>query len=289
MLLPYCKKYYFCDEIMKILSHRFRLYRKIRYRKGYGVHSPFVYNLITRVVEEKSPYYAFDEIEKERQELLVGNHPFSMVTAKETQHRNYGALLFRLVNFFKCRSVLQIGSSTGIMSLYLGMASRNNCRCIVLEERQALAECARMLAEKKRLDNLSFLQGKYEELLRNLTSSVHEMDLIFVNTRGDAFLSERVIRESLSLIHENTILVIDGIGNNKPMRDLWKRLKNQPQTRVSIDLYAMGMFFFNEKLHKQHYQTYFDYGKKQNLYKNRRQRFNFLSRRKKSFQIPSKN
>ena len=28
------------------------MYRGIRYRKGFGVHSPFVFNLITKVIEE---------------------------------------------------------------------------------------------------------------------------------------------------------------------------------------------------------------------------------------------
>lgn len=39
------------------------LYRSIRYRKGFGVHSPFVFNLITKVIEEKCSYYSFYDIE----------------------------------------------------------------------------------------------------------------------------------------------------------------------------------------------------------------------------------
>ena len=39
------------------------LYRGIRYRKGFGVHSPFVFNLITKVIEERCQYYSFYDIE----------------------------------------------------------------------------------------------------------------------------------------------------------------------------------------------------------------------------------
>ena len=46
------------------------LYRGIRYRKGYGVHSPFVFNLITKVIEERCSYYSFNEIELMRRKLL---------------------------------------------------------------------------------------------------------------------------------------------------------------------------------------------------------------------------
>lgn len=46
------------------------LYRGIRYRKGFGVHSPFVFNLITKVIEEKCSYYSFYDIELLRKQLL---------------------------------------------------------------------------------------------------------------------------------------------------------------------------------------------------------------------------
>ena len=46
------------------------LYRSIRYRKGFGVHSPFVFNLITKVIEEKCSYYSFYDIELLRKQLL---------------------------------------------------------------------------------------------------------------------------------------------------------------------------------------------------------------------------
>ena len=46
------------------------LYRGIRYRKGFGVHSPFVFNLITKVIEEQCPYYSFGDIELIRKQLL---------------------------------------------------------------------------------------------------------------------------------------------------------------------------------------------------------------------------
>ena len=45
------------------------LYRRVRYRKGYGVHSPFVYNLITKVIEESGHFYLLDDIALTRLKL----------------------------------------------------------------------------------------------------------------------------------------------------------------------------------------------------------------------------
>ena len=46
------------------------LYRGIRYRKGFGVHSPFVFNLITKVIEERCQYYSFYDIELIRTDII---------------------------------------------------------------------------------------------------------------------------------------------------------------------------------------------------------------------------
>jgi len=263
------------------------LYRKLRYRKGYGVHSPFTYNLITKVIEEKTPYYVFEDIENFRKELLNSESFFKIPTLQETQSKNYGALLFRLINFFKCRSVLQIGSSTGVMSLYLALPLRNSCNCYVLEERTGLLDFVRVFAENHSLKNLHWMEGVYAENLRRLKTKIASCDFIFINAMGDAEKTNEAIHLAETLVSRNTVMVIDNIQRDKSMKKLWQKFKSREDVGLTIDLLSLGLVFFNTQLHKQHYKNYFDDGKKQNLYKKRRRRFNFPSRRKKGIQSQS--
>jgi predicted O-methyltransferase YrrM len=266
-----------------------KLYRKIRYRKGYGVHSPFVYNLITKVIEEKTPFYAFEEIEHFRKKLLSGKNELSIITAKETQHANYGKFLFRMVNFFKCRNIIQIGSSTGVMGLYLTLASRTQSECYLLEERSGLMQAVTDFALAHNLKKLHFREGAYEETLKTLQATIPEADLIFINQIPNSIEIEKVILLCKPLIKKTSILILNDIVKNKKVKNFWQLLKSHPQTRVMMDLYALGIIFFNDKLPKQHYKTYFNHGKKQNLYTKRRRGLYFIGRRKKSSQNQSEN
>ena len=264
-----------------------KLYRKLRYRKGYGVHSPFIYNLITKVIEEKIPYYVFEDIENFRKELLNCENPVKTLTAQETQTKNYGALLFRLVNFFKCRTVLQIGSFTGLMSLYLALPLRKSCECYSLEEKPGLLEPALTFAEKYSLTNLHLMEGVYTDNLLRLKPEIASFDFIFINTRGDYEKTREALRLTETFIYPDTVMVIDNIRQNKSMKKLWEELKNRPDVGLTIDLLSLGLVFFNTKLHKQHYKNYFDDGKKQNLHEKRRRRLNVFSWRKKGVKSQS--
>ena len=43
---------------------------RFRYRCGYGVHSPFAFSLITDVIYEKMPYYAYSSLKKEQKKMI---------------------------------------------------------------------------------------------------------------------------------------------------------------------------------------------------------------------------
>jgi predicted O-methyltransferase YrrM len=232
-----------------------------------------------KVIEEKTPYYVFDDIENLREKLLSESNGISGLTAKETQHKNYGALLFRLVNFFKCRNVLQIGSATGIMSLYLALPLRNSCECYALEKRKGLLRMVMEFVDKNHLQNLHFLEGDYPNRLSQLKEKTDFFDLIFINQNGNPARTLEAIRLAIPFIRKNSILIIDGIAQNKSMKILWEHVKNHPYPTLTIDLFALGIVFFDDKLPKGHYKNYFDYGKKQHLYKKRRRRFHFVGRR----------
>ncbi len=280
---------------MKIVPEK--LYRRIRYRKGHGVHSPFAFDFITNVIEEKLPYYIFEDIEKRRAELLYckdvieflsskGNlkkKTVAEVTSREIQSAKYGALLFRLVNFLQCKSILQVGASTGIMTLYLSSSSKD-LRCVVLEDRAELIPVIQKQCKSLNINNVQIESGEYVNSLEKVLEKQDYFDLVFLNTIRNPELTKNILDRRI----KTRLLVVDNIRKNKKSKALWQMVTDNPHARITIDLYYLGIALFEEKFYKKHYKAHFDNGKRQfskhNLYKIGRQRLNFFNWRKKDIQ-----
>ena len=112
---------------------RFAL-RYLKNRHGFKVHSPFIFRLITQVIEEKWDYYAYQDIqtciwemqdsESEITVCLDGGKrgktvPVSVFMKRYDITPSHGELLFRLCNFFHPEHILQIGAGSGLATLYL--------------------------------------------------------------------------------------------------------------------------------------------------------------------------
>ena len=98
-----------------------------RYHKsnGFGIHSPFAFNFVTKVLRERLPFYCYAELEVLRKMAIKSlsqdnKHP-KIISLKSAK------LLFRVTNYFNPRNILQIGTNYGISSItMLHVSSQSN-------------------------------------------------------------------------------------------------------------------------------------------------------------------
>ena len=57
-------------NLLLCLKRPFIWLSRFRYRCGYGVHSPFAFSLITDVIYEKMPYYAYFSLKEEQKKMI---------------------------------------------------------------------------------------------------------------------------------------------------------------------------------------------------------------------------
>ena len=126
--------------------------RRFRHRCGYGVHSPSDFFLITSVIYEKLPYYAYDR-------LRASAGSKSLPHYREKVNR----LLFRLVNYYRPSVLVEVGKGNGNAFRYM-QAARTSMEAISLEGKdwsETSRQLERGLAETNRIDFLHIAHTPY--------------------------------------------------------------------------------------------------------------------------------
>ena len=239
---------------------------------GFGVHSPFVFDLITKVIEEKLPYYRYGDIElvyKDflyREELIdrqdpqqssgIVQCPISDVVMKYATRKEVGELLFRLANFYKVHQTVQIGSGSGFSTLYLTSYAKD-VHSFVLEKECWLAHVAKEVHEKGARAPVDLLTGEYLPLMQKLTEEKIQADLIYFEAREDHIHYPELLDEALKMVHDRSVMVFEGIRADGMMKAFWAKASEAEGVTVALDLWSVGILLFDSHLHKHYYKVYF--------------------------------
>ena len=229
-----------------------KFYRNIFYRGGYGVHSPFVFDLITNVIEERRLYYCYERIYPVRLQILQSGRkvtfhrhiiPIAKALRKYCFTEQENRLLFRLANRFQSKTIYVAGSDFGLTPLYLTAYSAASA-CIVVEPEPTVATIAREYLNK--YTTATFV------MQNNFTYIPDNLDFIVFGYSFKSF-SIHTFEHFLPHINDNTVMIIAGINASTINRKTWKSICAHPKVTVTIDLYRLGIVFFNPKLYQQTY------------------------------------
>ena len=92
------------NRITLTLKRPFIWLSRFRHRCGYGVHSPFAFNLITQVIYESTPYYKYKDLAVEQKKLAPQKDNYWKYESKKVKR-----LLFRLVNYIQPDTIVDVG------------------------------------------------------------------------------------------------------------------------------------------------------------------------------------
>lgn len=235
----------------------------------HGIHSPFVFKLLTEVIQDKTNYSEYIEIEKLREGLLqdstiinvtdlgagsqslkTNKRAIKDIAKKSAKPKKYAQLLFRLVKHFQSKNILELGTSLGISTLYLAKTNKENA-VTTFEGCPEIASQAKRNFEKLNAKNIKQVVGNFDEVLSaNLNS---KLDFVFIdgNHRKQPTLNyfEIILKHS----HSKTVFVFDDIHWSKEMQEAWQEIKKHPQVIVTIDLFFIGIVFIHPEQAKEHF------------------------------------
>ena len=240
--------------------------------KGHGIHSPFVFEFVTRVLNDKSKYPEYKRAEALRKHFLKDSNAvivndFGAGSARmKTNKRSirsiaknsakppkFGQMLFRIVRYYHPKHILELGTSLGVTTTYLSLASPAS-KLITIEGATEVAKLAGQHFAAGRLENISVIQGNFDDTLQQALQELKIIDFAFIdgNHRRDPTL--HYFLSILPHINNHSILVFDDIHWSKEMEEAWDTIKNHPLVRCTIDLFFVGIVVFRSEFReKQHF------------------------------------
>ncbi len=243
---------------------------KARHYNGFGIHSPFVFYLVRELIYERTPFTAFSKISAARKSLKQNKRTVNVETPgapsvkagatkkiKKLVSENsipdkYGRLMFRLANHFEARNLLEIGTGTGISTLYLALHD-SRASVVTIEGNRQLSILAKGLFEIVGVNNIILITGLFSEEIPEVLSDKEKLDFVFFDGdhRFDSTLE--YFEMCLSKVHNDTIFVFDDIHWSPEMEKAWEAIVKHPLVKVSLDLFRIGIVFFRKECVKQHY------------------------------------
>lgn len=241
--------------------------------KGHGIHSPFVFDFVTKVKNGTKDEKAYREIELIRAKLLKDNSVITVedfgagsrvigtrqrmvkqIASTSLKPRKYGQLLHRMVQHYRPKTILEIGTSLGITASYLAKAD-NKASVITMEGAKAIAAIAKRNFESFGISNIQQVIGNFDDTLPATLSSSHTIDLAFIDGNHRYEPTINYFQQILAKSDNNTIIILDDIYWSKEMEQAWIWVKQHEQVRLTIDLFAIGIVVLRKEiLHKQHFR-----------------------------------
>lgn len=246
-----------------------------KHRKGYGIHSPFLYDLIRNVLYKKTDYYAPDDIAGLRYELLNSKEIINVIdygagskimksnfrkikdiVKHSAVNEKFGEMMFRLVDYFKAQTIVELGTSLGIGTSYLAMPNSKS-QVYTIEACPETAKKASENFEELKLKNINQIIGNIDEKLPVLLKEINTLDFVYFdgNHRKEATLN--YFKQCLRKVHNDTIFYFDDIHWSTGMEEAWEIIKAKPEVTLTIDLFFSGIVFFRKELSKQDFVVRF--------------------------------
>ena len=238
---------------------------------AHGIHSPFLYRFYTQAIAPAPGDRPVPAIESLRREMLHstatvpnidlgagsrkntgGELPVRRIAAVSLKPVKESRLLHRIARYLKPRCILELGTSLGISTLYLADACPH-AEIHTIEGNPYIRNIAIQNFEKSGYVNILSHEGNFDEILPVLIPKIAPPDMVFIDGNHTYEATMRYYRLfSAAAAQKPVCIIFDDIYWSAGMQQAWKEISASPEVRLSLDLFRMGIIFFDMRLSKEH-------------------------------------
>ncbi len=251
----------------------FKAYLNHLLRAGgkHSVHSPFVFDLLVKALNTDKEYYCFDAIEDHRNALLKNNKLLKVtdfgagsrvakgdtrkvkeIAGSALQNKICAQGLFRMIAYYKPKTILELGTSLGITTAYLAKASASS-HVHTIEGSKDIAQQAEQLFAQMHLNNITQHLGNFDDMLDGVLTEMTSVDFALIDGNHRLTPTLQYFEKIMPYCTAGSVIVLDDIHWSKEMNDAWQQIIKRSEVRISIDFFHFGLCFFNNGVEKQHF------------------------------------
>ena len=255
--------------MVDLFLHKLNYFLFSKHKKGFSIHSPFLFDLITLVFNDNSDKLAYRKLDLIRKELIhsqkvitvkdygAGSKKFMSNTRKVSEiaryssvRKKYGKLLFNLTAYYKPKTILELGSSLGISTSYLALGNPD-ARVVSIEGCPETAKIAQETVLLTGANNVTIVNGPFEEVLPLSFFDLRTLQFVFFDGNHTKEATLNYFEQCLHFISNDTIFVFDDIHWSEGMEEAWEIIKKNNKVTLTVDVFQFGIVYFNNELSKQ--------------------------------------
>ncbi|WP_297869876.1 class I SAM-dependent methyltransferase [uncultured Flavobacterium sp.] len=242
-------------------------------KNEHGVHSPFVFDLVTKCFYDTTKYPEYEVLKSYRKSLLenkntievtdfgAGSRVFKSNTREISKIAQTAGitpknaeLLFRIVRYFQPKSILEIGTSLGLATSALSLGNKNS-DIITLEgcpntQKQAQIQ---LQGQNSNFQNVEFVNTEFSSYFKVIHPSPITHHLIYFDGNHSKKATLAYFEALLPTISNESVWIFDDIHWSAEMEEAWEIIKNHPKVSVTIDTFQWGIVFFRAEQQKEHF------------------------------------
>lgn len=239
-----------------------------KHKKGHGIHSPFMFNLIKKVFNNKAVDKGLQEIftihdqYKKSNDVIIYDEigagsvykpskqeKIGRIIKRSSVSKKYGKLLYDLIQTFQCEDILELGTSVGISTAYIAQNAKKIKSIEGIKSKSDIGQKISVQLNQK----TEFIIGNFDQILDDILIFYTKLDFVFFDGNHQKESTLKYFYTCLEKIHNDSIFVFDDIHWSAEMEEAWNEIKNNEKVRVSVDLFRMGLIFFKKELSYEQY------------------------------------
>ena len=236
----------------------------------HSLHSPFLFKFYTHVLKTQLQSESNARLEGYRkklgedhrsivvEDLGAGSAYFKSNSSRKVSDiartslspRKFSHLYSRIIKEYDYKNVIELGTSLGLNSMYLGLSTSTHVR--TFEGSESVANIAEELFTVAGSQNIKLVRGNIDVTLPVELGATDVLDFALIDANHRYAPTLNYFDMLASKVSVKGMVVLDDIHATLQMEKAWKSIQEDSRVHATADLYRCGLVFFDPSLDEQH-------------------------------------